>query len=256
MENWRKFELECVDYLNNTYGNYFKHLGFSDSTTSDIEYKKDNKSFFIEAKMPSAQSGQFVLLPDSDKKKFVFSPRNKSEIDENVEFIINHMNKNFSKYESAGTKGEEINLSQELFSNWIISSYKNQGVEFLITKGKGFIIFPIEQYSQYFEISCNFRVKKSGSSKVPKSRQNNVLNQLNDMNIEFVLLDDFMIKSTQSIDNIRFSVADSNYMIRKYDGDIYRIRKLSNTNNPNVIFSIKLVKEQSRFDLEEFKSRL
>ena len=45
-------------------------------------------------------------------------------------------------------------------------------------------------------------------------------------------------------------------MIRKYDGNIHRIRKLSNTNNPNVIFSIKLVKEQDRFDLEEFKSRL
>ena len=95
MENWRKFELECVDYLNKTYGNYFSHLGFSDSTTSDIEYKKDEKSFCIEAKMPSAQSGQFVLLPDSDKKEFVFSPRNKSKIDENVEFIIDHMNKNF-----------------------------------------------------------------------------------------------------------------------------------------------------------------
>ena len=52
MENWRKFELECVDYLNTTYGNYFSHLGFSDSTTSDIEYKKDEKSFFIEARCP------------------------------------------------------------------------------------------------------------------------------------------------------------------------------------------------------------
>lgn len=51
--------------------------------------------------MPSAQSGQFVLLPDSDKKEFVFSPRNKSKIDENVQFIIDHMNKNFSKYENA-----------------------------------------------------------------------------------------------------------------------------------------------------------
>ncbi|WP_313018939.1 hypothetical protein [Acetoanaerobium noterae] len=57
--------------------------------------------FYIEAKMPSAQSGQFVLLPDSDKKEFVFSPRNKSKIDENVQFIIDHMNKNFSKYENA-----------------------------------------------------------------------------------------------------------------------------------------------------------
>lgn len=256
MENWRKFELECVDYLNKTYGNYFSHLGFSDSTTSDIEYKSDEKSFFIEAKMPSAQSGQFVLLPESDKKEFVFSPRNKSKIDENVEFIIDHMNKNFSKYENAGTRGEEIYLSQDLFSNWIISNYKNQGVEFFITKGKDFIIFPIEQYSQYFKINCNFRVKKSGSSNVPKSRQNDVLNQLSNMDIEFVLLDDFMIKSTQSIDNIRFSIADSDYMIRKYDDDTYRIRKLSNTNNPNVIFSIKLIKDQDKFDLEKFKSRL
>ena len=45
-------------------------------------------------------------------------------------------------------------------------------------------------------------------------------------------------------------------MIRKYDDDTYRIRKLSNTNNPNVIFSIKLIKDQDKFDLEKFKSRL
>lgn len=256
MENWKKFELECVDYLNKTYGNNFHHLGFSDSTTSDIKYISNKNSFFIEAKMPSAQSGQFVLLPDFDKKKFVFSPRNKSKIDGNVEFIIDHMNKNFSKYKNAGTRGEEITLSQELFSNWIINNYKSQGVNFIITKGLDFIIFPIERYGHYFEITSNFRVKKSGSSSVPKSRQNDVLSYLNSKNINFVLLDDFMIKSSEAIDNMKFSIKDADYMIRKSEKDIYKIRKLSNTRNANVIFGIKLINEQNPSDLNQFRESL
>lgn len=137
MSDWRQFELECVDYLKKQYGNFFEHLGFSDSTTSDIKYNRGDKSFFIEAKMPQAQSGQFVLLPDLKNRKFIFSPRNKSEMDK-----------------------------------------------------------------------------------------------------------------------VKFSVIDSDYMIRLVSDDIYRIRKLSNTYNANVIFSIKLKREQEPSDLLEFESHL
>lgn len=256
MTNWKKFELECVDYLNQRYGEYFEHLGFSDSTKSDIQYSRGEKTFFIEVKMPSAQSGQFVLLPDRENRKFIFSPRNKSELDDNVQSIINHMNNHFDLYENVGTEGEEINLSQELFSNWIINNYKKQGVKFFITKGKDFIVFPIKNYSEYFEISCIFRIKKSGSSNVPKKRQKEVLLELQRMNFDFKLIDDFKIKTHDEVDNLRFSVNDTDYMVKKFNENIYRIRKLSNTHNPNVIFSINLIKEQEMKDLREFEMNL
>lgn len=256
MSDWRQFELECVDYLKKQYGNFFEHLGFSDSTTSDIKYNRGDKSFFIEAKMPQAQSGQFVLLPDLKNRKFIFSPRNKSEMDENVEFIIDLMNSDFEKYQNAGTRGENLDLPQELVSGWIINSYKRLGVEFFITKGNDFIVFPINQYNKYFDISCKYRVKKSGSSSVPKSRQNDVRKKLQMMNFDFEEQENFMIKTTNDMDKVKFSVIDSDYMIRLVSDDIYRIRKLSNTYNANVIFSIKLKREQEPSDLLEFESHL
>lgn len=97
MDDWKIFELECVDYLNKQYGGGFKHLGYSDSTVSDIEYKSGLNSFYIEVKMPVAQSGQFVLLVDQENREFVFSSRNKTKRDESVDFIIEHMNENFEK---------------------------------------------------------------------------------------------------------------------------------------------------------------
>ena len=256
MSDWRQFELECVDYLNKRYGRFFEHLGFSDSTTSDIEYNRGDKSFFIEAKMPEAQSGQFVLLPDLKNREFIFSPRNKSKIDQNVESIIEFMNSDFEKYQNAGTRGENLDLPQELVSDWIINSYKSLGVEFFITKGDNFIIFPIHKYSKYFDINCKYRVKKSGSSSVPKSRQNDVKKKLQMMNFVFEELDNFMIKTVEDMDRVKFSVNDADYMIRLVGDDIYRIRKLSNTYNANVIFSIKLKREQEPNDLLEFESYL
>ncbi|MCV3728320.1 hypothetical protein OF376_00765 [Ureaplasma miroungigenitalium] len=256
MENWKVFELKSVEYLNQKYVNYFEHLGFSDSTTSDIKYINGHKTFFIEAKMPQAQSGQFVLLPDKKNKKFIFSPRNKSEIDGNVESIINFMNNDFDKYQNAGTKGEDIDLPQYLVSDWIINSYKRLGVKFFITYGKDFIIFPIERYSEYFEISCKYRVKKSGSNDVPKSRQDEVRKKLNQMSFSYKELDNFIISSNDNIDKLKFSVNDGNYMIRLLENNLYRIRKLSNTYNANVIFSIKLKKEQDKKDLLKFESAL
>ncbi len=257
MERWQKFELECTEYLNETYGKYFTHLGFSDSSVSDIKYEKDGNIFFIEAKMPNAQSGQFVLLPDLKHKKFVFSNRNKSEKDENVKLIIEYINKNFFRYVNAGTKGIEINLPQKVFSDWIINTYKNKSVEFIITKGKEYIIFPIEKYGEYFKIYCKFRAKKSGSRSVPKRLQKEVVLMLKNMNFEFRVLDSFLIESHIDLDNKRFSIDDSDFLIRRYGADnIYRIRRLSNTVNSNVIFSIELVKEQDYNDLEIFRENI
>lgn len=256
MEKWKEFELDCTNYLNKNYGKFFYHLGFSDSTVSDIKYCNGNKEFYIEAKMPYAQSGQFVLLPDFQNKKFIFSPKNKSTKNTYTDLIIRYMNKDFDKYMNAGTAGKDVLINQNLLSDWVISSYRKKGVKFFITKDNGYIIFPIEKFGEYFKITAKYRIKKSGSSKVSKSRQADVIDIINSMNIIFELLDDFNIASNMLLDKKRFKVLDSDYMFSYLKDNIYRIRKLSNTRNANVIFSIKLLKNQDARDLNNFINSL
>lgn len=256
MEAWKQFELDCTDYLNKTYGHKFTHLGFSDSTVSDIKFNDGIKSFFIEAKMPSAQSGQFVLLPNNEERQFKFSEKNKSQLDKDVKFIIDYMNKDFELYANAGTKGLDINLSQNLFTNWITNSYKQNGVKFFITKGNDFIIFPIEKYQNYFNISCKYRIKKSGSSSVPKYLQRNVLEIIRQKDPYCEVNNFFEIKSSANLNKSFFSIGKNDFLIKEKSPNLYRVRKLSNTRNANVIFSISLIQEQNEEDLMEFIEKI
>src|SRR5699024_12543004 len=68
---------------------------------------------------------QFVLLPDYEKKEFVFSTRNKTKQNENTDFIIQYMNKNFERYANAGTTGEDIEIDQKIFNSWIVKDRKS-----------------------------------------------------------------------------------------------------------------------------------
>lgn len=258
MNKWEKFELDCTKYLNETYGNKFKHLGSSDSSTSDIEYSDDDKSFFIEAKMPSAQSGQFVALANMDTKEIVYSPKNKTDLNEYSEFILDYMNKNFEKYFNPGTKGMDIDISQDVYSDWIINAYKKKDVKFVISKynDKEYVIFPLEQYKNYFQISAKYRVKKSGSRGVAKKRQDEVRDRLCELGVTYNVVNDFNIESKDNLEKYTFSANDYDYMIRNIEGDTYRIRTLSNTYNTTVIFSIKLLKGQDEKDLQIFEAMI
>lgn len=260
MEVWKKFELDCTEYLCKTYGNKFYHLGFSDSTVSDIKFYDGSKSFFIEAKMPSAQSGQFVLLPNYEEKKFDFSLKNKSDVDENVEFIIDYMNKNFDKFASAGTKGVNIDLPQELFGSWITKAYSQRGVEFFMTKGNNYIIFPIEKYTEYFNISGKYRIKRSGTNVLSKKYHDIAkikIKQLYDSavfstdenNELFAMINDKLISNIISLDEF-------DIYLSKAKDSFYKVKKRSNTRNLNVIFSIKLIKDQNQQDLKAFINRI
>ena len=111
-KKWKEFEEACCIYLNATYGNeqrLFIHHGGSDSTESDIEFKlNENSHFFIEAKMNASQCGQFVLLPDFERKTFSYSDKNKFPENEHSKEIIEHMNNNFVVFSEAGTAGVSI----------------------------------------------------------------------------------------------------------------------------------------------------
>ncbi|MCT7850829.1 MAG: hypothetical protein N4Q26_01805, partial [Lactobacillus iners] len=74
------------------------------------------------------------------------------------------MNKYFEKYAHVDSIGQNIDIDPKIFNEWITNAYKDKGVKFMITKGKDYIIFPINQYGNYFFITAKYRIKKSGSS--------------------------------------------------------------------------------------------
>ena len=152
------------------------------------------------------------------------------------------MNKNFDEFREAGTAGKDIDMpdGSNIFANWIMQMYTAKGVELFITNN--YTILPISSFSDYFEVSAKYRIKRSGSSNVGKSRIKLVTEYINSHNYSttdfYTNGDKLFVSSTQQLHNQRFIIEGNEYMF-SLRGEEYEIRKLSNTYNANVIFSIK-----------------
>ncbi len=247
MKSWEKFELDCTNYLSKTFGDYAKfiHQGGSDSTIPDILVKTSlGNTFYIEAKETPAQCGQFVLLPDIQNQQFTYSDKNISSINVYSREIMNHMNRYFEEFKEAGTSGKDIIMpnGEEVFADWIIHYYKDKGVRYFITND--FVILPIDHFRSYFNITAKYRIKRSGSSSpgraltvyFSRAFQNGEYDEfcVTDVFVEGTKL---FVKSNIELHNKRFYHLNYEYMFSKRD-DRYELRKLSNTFNANVIFSI------------------
>ena len=257
INNWQKFEQMAVSYLKGKYGNFFELKGESNSNTSDILFRKEYNDFFIEVKMPEAQCGQFVLIPNREEKKFEYSSKNKTKKNNYTNEIINYMNDNFEKFNISSTSGVDINMRNFTFYNWIIEYYKEKNVKFFITQSdKNFIIFPIENFSCYFEVTAKYRMKKSGSSPLSDLSKNDFEEALKKANISYKFkgLD---ITTDEELDGRKICGENRTYLLRKKDDTLYKVRQLSNTENCNVIFSIKLKanisEKQRKEDLDKFE---
>lgn len=249
------FEVLATEFLKNTYSSYaqFNLKGGSDSTTSDIEVILRNKeSFFIEAKQHLAQSGQFVLTPNIVTQSFDWSPKNKTNENSYTDEIREFMNQHFNDFKEAGTQGKKIELENgsTVFSNWIIDYYSNKNVKFFISGIPPlFVIIPINKFTDYFDVSAKFRTKRSGSNKVGKNNIPNIVNEAKKFyTFDIVSESDgiLIIKSKNNLHNERFIYDQNEFMFSnkttktKNKKNFYEIRKLSNTFNSNVIFSISL----------------
>lgn len=260
MSSWSSFEEECTDFLNTNYSNstlFFKHVGGSNSNISDIQIIKDNSiKGYIEAKMTLAQSGQFVLLKNDDDSEFIYSPLNKSPLTPSAQIIMDYINNNYNKFRDVNTNSIGIELPNEVFTDWITQHYLDKGALFIITSSFNgeLIVFKTEDFGRYFTIKANFRRKKSGSSNLPTSHYNVVYNYLNtEFNSKNITADFLESASTKkyyinlntdiSFDKYQFTINDISYQLSsKQDSNynnLYEIRKLGSTNNPNVIFSIE-----------------
>lgn len=245
MAIWEEFEIQCTDYLNSKFDSYatFSHQGGADSTVADILVQtKTGNSFYIDAKHCPAQCGQFVLLPDLDSYTFQYSKQNVNRINKYAEMIIAYMNQDFDTFREAGTAGKDINMpnGSNIFANWIIQAYQEKGVTFFITNN--YTILPIQQFSEYFEVSAKYRIKRSGSGNVGKNNINSVMDYI--ISHDYIITDShsngnkLFVSSPCNLHNKRFILRGIEYMFSLRE-DKYELRKLSNTYNANVIFSIK-----------------
>ncbi len=244
MKNWEYFEKTCVEFLAANFGKYanFIPLGKSDSTVTDIKVEKNNKHFYIEAKHAPAQCGQFVLLPNYEKKEFEYSKINHVKPNSFSSIIISYLNNNFDEFCNAGTAGKEITFNgcDKVFISWILNMYKEKGVKFFITNNH--IIFPLLEFQEYFNVSAKYRTKKSGSSVVGNKYVFKVVEFLKKF-FPFVDIkttpNRVYIHSNNDLSNYKFIIEEHEFFISKRDG-YFEIRKLSKTYNSNVIFSITL----------------
>ena len=211
--------------------------------------------FNIEVKSPSAQSGQFVVLEESGK--LVFSSRNKSNNEEAEPFLV-YMNANYDKFAKANTAGIKLEMDVDEYNAWIIRHYLNKNSQFVITyDGQSFVIFPTKQYGKYFQTTCKYRIKTSGSNEVPIYMINDVVRLFNGTSHRYESKKLYVKSLTEYSKGDYLTLGEYNYRVseKSSDGYLY-IRRLSNTRNPNVIFSVSLKRGQDAIDLNTFEISL
>lgn len=246
MDKWEKFEIAWTEFLKKTYGDvaYFERMGGSDSTKPDILVRRKNGTqFFIETKMCPAQCGQFVLLPDKATRTFKYSERNENPINEFAETIMRFMDRHFDSFVNAGTSGItlEFNNMEDVFCNWIMKIYREKDVEIFATND--FMALPLSDFPKFFNVTAKYRIKRSGSSPVGNTRVAEIVNYIKNNYAVFDIKANeegaVFCKSTKNLHNLRFEHNGIEYMFSYREG-IFEVRRLSNTFNANVIFSITL----------------
>lgn len=263
MEAWEKFEIECVEYLNEKFGNEaicFRINGGHNANVSDIEVSKaGSRVMSLECKMDTAQCGQFVLFTDYENRKFIFSPRNKTPQDRYVDAIISEMENNFDSCKEPSN--EDLRISEKVIIEWVKHYYLNvKETEFCITNsGSDYIIFPINSIDKYFSFSAKYRPKRSGSSRPSKTNLAEIADKLHKVGIKSPIIyskDDCYIELCDEREKFIIQAQKYRYQFKK-DGNRYYINRLSNTKNANFIVSIRLKNRmQQDDDLQAFLERL
>ena len=207
--------------------------------------------------MPDAQAGQFVVLPQENK--FIFSKGNKSEV-EWASDIIDYLNRNYKVFKCLSTKGKDIELDTEVLAEWIKNYYENKkNTKFFITSfDNKMVISPTDKIDKYFEISACLRIKKSGSGDPSNNNISELCMILGKCAKEFKKNGKKWFVNFNNPESEKFILAGPSYRYQfsKVGASSFNIRRLSNTNNANVVFSLHSKKEQDPEDLTIFRKAI
>ena len=239
MKNWELFELECFKYLKKKYPNKkVIYHGGSDSTKADIQVD----DIFYECKYCPSQCSQFVVYFCDNI--FRYSAKNKNAENKFSRNIINFMNSDIINFSNEAIKNKIIKYPgcEEDFFGCIKEFYRRKNVKYFITNN--FLIIPLEDIDQYFNVSAVYRAKKSGSRKPSNKIIDELMVYINSTyNPESVSYDgkNLLVNATNNLDKVKFNFNGFDFMFSKVDNS-YVVRQLSKVDNKNVIFSITLKK--------------
>lgn len=254
LKGWEKFEINSTNYLNEKFGNSdfeFERVGGKNSTETDIKiYKKNNYKSNVEAKMSGSQAAQIVVLIEDEK--FKYSDQSKSPCTPIVQAIINHLNKDFKKY-SNSEENIEVDIDEELSFNRIKEFYtKVKPSPFIITgnnRKKYRALIKLDDIKEYFSVKCVLRPKRSGTNDLPKKYRDIALTKIKTkfdnnitVNTSYVQNKKLFIELDKKINN-SFSYIECDNItlyLSHQDNTTYEVRKRSDTNNPNILFTLKL----------------
>lgn len=258
-ESWLVFEEDCRDFLTSKFGGLgdFSLAGAQNSNVSDIKVTLPNgATFYIEVKENHAQCSQFVLIPDDTTQRFAYSTRNKLPMNPFTKRIIEYMNENYSVFSQAGKSGVRIDPLLAASAGHIRYQHMMKGVEFFMTKGDDYILLPVSLFAFYFDVIGMYRTKKSGSAPIPRKEEDPLNEYLREhcgfecqrVGQDFTApLVESMIKKEINIGGCRYAFADAGEQIM-------RLRKLGNTENGTVIFTVHLKKSVEGLPLSYFES--
>ena len=149
-----------------------------------------------------------------------------------VNFVLDYDYDNFISY--------AYYIRQEMTNRGIRTM--NSVWEKIISLKTDYTILPIDHFLEYFDVTAKYRIKRSGSSNVGKSKLESVKNYINSH--DYIITnsriagDKLFMASPQQLHEQRFLLRGIEYMFSLRENE-YELRKLSNTYNANVIFSIK-----------------
>lgn len=242
MKKWKKFETEVfieINQLVSQLGCCAELGGGADSTVSDIIITTPSREkYYLEIKMPQAQSGQFVI--EKEKTKYIFSKKIKYAQDKFQEKIIRIIN-------------DSSDINNAVFSNDIVSGaikahYERKNTKFFVTKKDKIIIIPIDEIDEYFDLGLVIRFKKSGSRNISHKDLDKFKNDE-----EFAERYEVEFKDDKIffIGNFENKYILDGYYLSEIENNKFQLKKLSNTKNLTILFVITLKEKHPNSKLND-----